>query len=144
MDTSEVITAVTDRVRESANVKAVFGEPVDLAGGITIIPVAAVRVAGGGGGGGSKADASDGENGDEGKSGKGNGLGLGIRVTTVPLGYIEAKEGNAKFVSITDATKIAVSGLLTTSILLLSLNRVMRLMAWKKWHKKKHRHGWRH
>lgn len=128
MDANEIITSITERVRDTANVRAVFGEPVETAGGVIVIPVAAVKIAGGGGGGTGRRREGEAEA----PTGNDRGLGLGLRVTAMPLGYIEVKEGNARFVHIADMTKVAVAGMLTVSLVLLTTTRLMRLMVWKK------------
>jgi uncharacterized spore protein YtfJ len=100
---------------------------------MTIIPVASVKVGGGGGKGKSKADLSE--------AGTDNrGMGLGLNVITRPLGYIEVKDGSARFVVIPDVTKIAVGGMVVAGMVLLTASRVVQLLAWKK----KQKMEWRH
>lgn len=46
MDANEIIAAITERVKDTANVQVVFGETVETAAGVSIIPVASVKVSG--------------------------------------------------------------------------------------------------
>lgn len=67
-------------------------------------------------------------------------MGLGVNIMARPLGYIELKEGEARFVPIADVTKIAVGGMLVAGLALLTMNRFMSFkairkrqkMAWKR------------
>lgn len=134
MEANDIVAAITERVRDTANVNVVFGETVETASGISIIPVASVKVSGGGGGsrGHSRRRLEDAE------AEIGNGMGLGLMVAAQPLGYIEIKDDGARFVPTPDVTKIAVVGLMASSLLLVTVNRVMRFRAWQK------RKMWRH
>jgi uncharacterized spore protein YtfJ len=141
MDANEIITSITERVRDSANVNVVFGEPFVAEGGVTIIPVASVRLSGGGGGGrgmNKRQQISEGT-----PAEKDVGVGIGLRVATTPLGYIEVKDGSARFVNITDKTRIAVSGMVLGSAALLFANQTMRLLFWKKRMKRMKMMKWR-
>jgi uncharacterized spore protein YtfJ len=141
MDANDIITSITERVRDSANVNVVFGEPFVAEGGITIIPVASVRIGGGGGGGRGK---SKGQQTSEGTpSEKDVGVGIGLRVATTPLGYIEIKDGSARFVNITDKTRIAVSGMIFGSTALLLSSQIIRQLLWKKKMKRMKMMKWR-
>lgn len=82
VEASDLVARLADRVGGAARAEAVFGEPVER-GGLTVIPVA--RAAWGfGGGGGGDAD----------QQGSGGGGGGTVR----PLGYIEVRENEARFV----------------------------------------------
>jgi uncharacterized spore protein YtfJ len=132
MDANEIVTAITERVRDAANVNVVFGDPVETAGGVTIIPVASIKVSGGGTGrsrrsgeGGEAAAGTD--------RGMGlGGMGLGVKVMAKPLGYIEIKGDNARFVPIPDVTRIAVGGMFVTGLTLLTANRFLRFKKWSR------------
>ena len=63
MAIQDMLKGIAERVRETANVSTVYGDPV-TAEGKTIIPVARVRYGFGGGGG----SGSQGEDSDEGKA----------------------------------------------------------------------------
>ena len=121
MSPEEIISTITDRVKDTANVKVVFGEPVTAAG-VTIIPVATVKVAGGGGGGGGgkgrgKLPAENAE-------ALETGMGLGLQVSAKPLGYIEVKDGAARLVPIVDVTKVAVVGLVAAGLTLITFGKL--------------------
>jgi len=79
------LAAIADRLGTSANVGAVYGEPIER-DGTTIIPVA--RVAWGIGGGTGSGTAADG-----GGSGEGGGAGT----VASPVGFIEIRDGHADF-----------------------------------------------
>jgi len=108
-DVKAMIADVAEKLGKTADVKAAFGEPVQVEG-VTIVPVASVSCKGGGGGckGGhgevfsSPKDAEqDGES-----SCKGLGGGGGINISSQPVGYIEISNGRARFVEIVDKTKL--------------------------------------
>jgi uncharacterized spore protein YtfJ len=80
----ELIGALADRVGAQYGASTVFGAPVER-DGVTVIPVAAVRVGFGGGTGSDPA-----------KGGEGEGAGAGASMTAV--GYIELKDGGSRFV----------------------------------------------
>jgi uncharacterized spore protein YtfJ len=101
---------IAERVGAQANVKAVFGEPIER-DGITVIPVAKVRWGFGGGAGsgpaavglgvdGDRASASSAGNGTEPGSGQGGGGG----VTADPVGWLEIGPDGATFNPIVPAT----------------------------------------
>ncbi|HKT89707.1 MAG TPA: spore germination protein GerW family protein [Candidatus Sulfotelmatobacter sp.] len=80
----------------TANVKAVYGEPV-AAQGRTIIPVAKI-IYGYGGGGGTGGVGSD-------RHGEGGGGGGAARA--IPVGVVEVSNQGTRFVSISDRRKLA-------------------------------------
>lgn len=108
MDADSVIKRVTDQIQQTANVRAVFGEPI-TADGTTLIPVACVRVSGGGGGGNKPGDSKD----------SGTGLGLGLNVVASPVGFIEIRDGEAQMVDIVDKNKIGMAAVVTGGLLVL-------------------------
>ncbi len=124
MDVQTVINSVTERVKDTANVRVVFGDPVE-ARDVTIIPVAAVKVSGGGGGGFKPSTDAGDEAGDQ-------GMGLGLHVTSTPIGYIEIRDGEATMVDIVDKNKLALGGLIIGGALLLTAAKVF---AWKAKHR---------
>jgi uncharacterized spore protein YtfJ len=99
--------AILQSLKESiltANVKAVFGEPI-TAQGKTIVPVAKI-VYGFGGGAGT---------GGVGNAGRGEGGGGGGGARAIPVGVIEISDQQTRFVSITtDRRKLA--GAIATGI----------------------------
>ncbi len=121
MDVKDIISSVAERIKETANVRVVFGDPI-TADNITIVPVACVKVAGGGGGSDKKSTK---DRPDEDGSG---GLGLGLQVVSTPIGYIEVRDGEARFVDIVDKNKLAVGGIIVGGLLVLSLTK---LVTWK-------------
>ena len=82
----ELIAALADRLGARFGVSSVFGEPVER-DGVTVIPVAAVRLGFGGGTGSDPAKQQEGE-----------GAGGGASMTAA--GYIELKDGRSRFVPI--------------------------------------------
>ena len=90
----ELLQRIGQTVGDKANVSTVFGDPVERAG-ITVIPVAKARFGfGGGGGGGARG----------GQEGSGGGGGGGAVVS--PVGYIEVREGTARFKRISSSADL--------------------------------------
>ncbi len=83
----EILQSLTERFSASANVKQVFGEPIE-AHGKTIVPVARVMYHVGAGWGGRKAETEDG--------GMGGGGGGGV-VVAVPAGVLEVTPEGVRF-----------------------------------------------
>jgi uncharacterized spore protein YtfJ len=125
MDLQTVINNVADKIKDSANVRVVFGEPIDTQG-VTIIPVATVKLAGGGGGGNKLAESSDGSVSPD------KGMGMGVRLTTTPVGYIEVRDGEATMIDIVDKNKLAVGGLIIGGLVVLTF---AKLFVWKAKHR---------
>src|SRR5918994_985901 len=86
-----LLERLADLLGAKATVQAVFGEPVRQ-GDLTVIPVAGVRWGFGGGGGRSEA----------GPTGPASGSGGGGGVAAEPIGYIELRGDEARFVPIRD------------------------------------------
>lgn len=126
MNPEEIIGRITEQVKNTANVNVVFGDPVESAG-VTIIPVAAVKVAGGGGGGKGRGAMPVIEEGAEATE---RGIGLGMQITTKPLGYIELSGGQAKLVPIVDVTKIAVGSMIAGTLALMTIGKLVA--RWRK------------
>jgi uncharacterized spore protein YtfJ len=143
MNTKELMSEVTSQIQTNANVRVVFGEPIDR-GNLTIIPVAKVLVSGGGGSGNGGAICIP--------TGKFNiaqaqfqpktihntptnetkptpppssTMGIGLSIETYPLGYIEIKDDHAKFKPIEDATKTSIAGILLAAFSIFSVFRFM-------------------
>ncbi len=164
MNAKEVISEITTQIQKNANVRVVFGEPIDK-GAITIIPVAKVVVKGGGGGGigcpGGSVSLSAGfisqaqsqpqrsnpveasledtnENKEKSKpSSSGGGMGMGLQIETIPLGYIEIKDGQARFKEIEDTTKVALAGIMLAAFMFFSISRMVTTIARMSQHKAK-------
>ena len=84
-----ILDKLVEKVGGKANVKAVFGEPIER-GGKTVIPVAKIRWGFGGGAGTGTSEA-------EGGPQTGSGSGAGGGVTAEPIGYLEIGEEGAAF-----------------------------------------------
>ena len=91
----ELLQRIGQAVGDKAKASTVFGEPVER-DGITVIPVAKARFGFGGGGG---AGAHGGE------EGSGGGGGGGAFVS--PVGYIEVRDGTARFKRISSPGDLA-------------------------------------
>ena len=81
------LESIVERLQRSANVRSVFGEPIER-GEKTVVPVARVAF-GFGGGYGRGGDAGDPE---------GQGGGGGGGATATPLGALEIADGETEFV----------------------------------------------
>lgn len=126
MKVNELIQQITEQVHKNANVRVVFGDPIDK-GEITIIPVAKVIVRGGGGGGkgpqGPNKEPQTQDSPEENKTGQ--GMGLGLEINTTPLGYVHIKNGEARFKEITDTTKIATNGMIFAGFMMFMFARIV-------------------
>ncbi|MEU8379640.1 spore germination protein GerW family protein [Streptosporangium sp. NPDC048865] len=111
------ITGMIDKVRDSATVTRVFGEPITQ-GGVTVIPVA--RVGGGGGGGGGRQEG--GEN-----PGEGSGGGFGAAATAA--GVYVIKDGQVSWQPAIDYNKIILGGQVVAVVALLTLRAFARRRA---------------
>jgi uncharacterized spore protein YtfJ len=89
-----LIEAVVDRIGGEFGTAKIFGDPVEREG-VTVIPVAAVRM---GFGGGTRSDPS--------KRHDGEGAGGGGTITAA--GYIELKQGTSRFVPVLRPERMAV------------------------------------
>jgi hypothetical protein len=111
------VERLADRIGAQADIKAVFGEPIER-DGLTVVPVARVRW-GFGGGDGSGEDA-------EGRT-IGSGSGGGGGLAAEPIGYIEIGPDGAAFRPITPPYPspwfLLASGI-TAAIVLRALARV--------------------
>ena len=92
------LTRLAERLGANAAASAVFGTPVER-DGVTVIPVARVRWGFGGGGGGRKAKAQD-------------GWGGGGGVQAAPLGFIEVRDGGARYRRVHDPLRRVIAALL--------------------------------
>jgi uncharacterized spore protein YtfJ len=87
-----LLRTLSERLGAVADARAVFGEPVTQ-GDVTVIPVA--RIVGGFGGGGGPEIPRAGHV-------KG-GLGAGAAFVTLPIGFIEIRQGHARFRRLQDS-----------------------------------------
>jgi len=107
MNGGEQLESIVDRIKEHANVEAVYGEPIER-NGKTVIPVAKVAY-GFGGGYGSEGKESQ-ENGQDHNGGEGGGLGGGVKAT--PAGVVEITDYETRFIKFSNIKKIAaIAGL---------------------------------
>jgi uncharacterized spore protein YtfJ len=116
MNLKEVIQEITAK----SGAKAVFGEAY-VKDRVTFIPVAKVSLHACG----CDRDAQAGDQGEAaGKKKKGPCLGVGVKTT--PLGYIEIRQGRARFVEIVDRTRLLQTGLLLSGVGLFLIKRLLR------------------
>lgn len=102
-----MVSELAERVRGSAKVDVVFGEPREF-DDKTLIPVAAVAY-GFGAGAGSGAGEEPGSDGAKSGTGSGGGGGGGVRVQ--PIGVIEVTGDDTRLVPIYDWTRIITTAL---------------------------------
>lgn len=100
-----LLERLADRLGGNASVRAVFGEPL-ISGGVTVIPVARVAF-GFGGGAGSGTGRRPGHDGGGARpgsagAGEGGGGGGGGGAEARPLGFIEIRDGTARYRPIRD------------------------------------------
>ncbi len=113
MKTGETLESIKESMKRSFKTKRAFGQAYEF-DGISVIPVARVKMAAGGGG-------ESGDENSEGKAGGGMGFAGGIR----PIGFIRVKNGRATWVPIWDAQeKITLAGIsLLGALVALALTR---------------------
>lgn len=104
------LTRLINKVTRGANVKLIYGEPIEH-DGVVVIPVGKLRWALGGGEGRDSAEES---------SGSGSGGGGGILMS--PVGLIEIKDGKARFKPVFDPALI-VQIILASAFALVLLQR---------------------
>ncbi len=126
MNAKELIQQINEQVQKNANVRVVFGEAIEK-GTITIIPVAKVTLRGGGGGGGNPPEKTPADETTPKDKPKGFGMGLGLEIKTTPLGYIEIKDGQARFKEIEDSTRVALAGIALAGFIFFTVGRIISL-----------------
>jgi uncharacterized spore protein YtfJ len=99
----ERLGKLAERLGISASARAVFGDPVER-DGVTVIPVARVRY--GFGGGSGRGGARRGHKGEEGGDEDQYGSGAGGGVQAGPVGFIELRDGQARFTRVTDRARL--------------------------------------
>ena len=118
---------LAEKIGAQANVKAVFGEPIER-DGLVVVPVAKVRWGfGGGAGSGPASAAMAATDGDAPSSGSGQGGGGGV--TADPIGWLEIGPDGAEFKPIVPAMPSPAFMLATTfgaSMLVRALARLLR------------------
>jgi uncharacterized spore protein YtfJ len=98
---ADVAQRIAERVGLRARVSAVFGDPVEQSG-VTVIPVAKATWGFGGGSGGE---------------GVNHGAGGGGGAMVSPIGFIEVRGGDARFVPIRDVRTTALQLAAATCVL---------------------------
>jgi uncharacterized spore protein YtfJ len=108
----EFLKSVVERLKESAVVKSVYGEPIQ-AHRKTIIPVARIAYGFGGGSGKRVHDGQPNE-------GEGGGGGM----AAIPVGVFEVTDTSTRFVPLHDKRRLAGAGLIGLCLgMLLARNR---------------------
>jgi uncharacterized spore protein YtfJ len=101
MSATRLIEGALDKVRGTAGVKTVYGEPIKV-DGKTIIPIATVAYGAGAGAGAGPAKA-------EGETQSDAAEGAGVGAYAAPVGVVEISEGETKFVAINSKKKIGIA-----------------------------------
>jgi uncharacterized spore protein YtfJ len=109
MDLKEIMREIT----EKSGAKAVFGAAY-VKDRVTFIPVAKVSI---------HACGCEGQE-KEGAAKKKKGPCMGVGVKTVPLGYIEIRQGKARFVEIVDRNKLMHTALIVGGVGLFLIARL--------------------
>lgn len=104
MSTTELIDGAVEHLRNSANVKAVYGTPITT-DGKTVIPVARVLY-GFGVGSGHGTHAKKSKNGKTPAEGEGEGAGGGVAAK--PIGVVEITGAETRFVPFSASRKLAI------------------------------------
>ena len=94
----EILQSLTERFAATANVKQVFGEPIEMQGK-TIVPVARVMYNVGAGWGGRKTESAEGGHG---------GGGGGGKVVATPAGVLEVTPNGVRFERFFDAKQAGI------------------------------------
>jgi uncharacterized spore protein YtfJ len=116
-----MLERLANRIGGRVRVKTIFGDPVEK-DGVTVIPVARARW---GVGGGSNAGGNTREN----QTDEGSGAGGGRGVTVSPAGYVEVRDGRARFHPIYDPANVAQIIVASGIVAVLVLRAVRRLMS---------------
>jgi uncharacterized spore protein YtfJ len=104
----QIVNELVDRVKGSAKVEVVFGEPREI-GEKTIIPVAAVAYGFGGAAGSGTGERPGPDGASRAGVGSGSGGGGGVRVH--PVGVLEVTAEETRIVPVLDWTRIITTGL---------------------------------
>jgi uncharacterized spore protein YtfJ len=97
MNSLSLLQSLKESILSQANVKAIYGEPIE-AHGKTVIPVAKIMY-------GYGAGAGTGGVGTSSARGEGGGGGGGARA--IPVGVVEISDQQTRFVPITDRKRLA-------------------------------------
>jgi uncharacterized spore protein YtfJ len=105
--TDDILTTLADRLGGRFTASTVFGAPVER-DGVTVIPVATVRLGFGGGSGGDRRSEQSGDGGGGGGSG-------------TAAGYIEIRDGYSRFVPVVHPARMLAMLCATAVAMALSL-----------------------
>lgn len=119
-----IINDIIEKIQKSANVKAVFGEPIEK-GDVTVVPVSRVSVYGGGGGGLLESVERKEQKEDK-KKENGSGMGMGVITRTEPVGFIQIKDDEAVFKEVTDRKRIILAGMGLGAFAVFSMTRILK------------------
>lgn len=117
MEVDQIMEEIARRVEEGASARAVFGQPIRIENQV-VVPVAKVRLGGGGGGGRNTGSSEE---------GIGGGMGLGM--TSSPVGFIEITPHGAVFTPIRDPGATArsiLAGSVAVYLVLRALRKLFR------------------
>ncbi len=112
--TEELLASISDKLKVSADVKVVYGEP-QVIEGKTIIPVAVASYGFGAGAGGGT-----------GPQGEGSGAGGGGGMRVKPVGVVEITAERTRFIPIFDVNRLATLGLIALVVVLFWFRRTLR------------------
>ena len=110
--TEELLATISERLKATADVKVVYGEP-QVIEGRTIIPVAVAAYGFGAGSG-------------TGPQGEGGGGGGGGGVAVRPIGCIEITAERTRFIPVVDVNRLATLGLIALIVILFWIRRTFR------------------
>jgi uncharacterized spore protein YtfJ len=110
--TEELVATISERLKVSADVKVVYGEP-QVVEGKTIIPVAVASYGFGAGSG-------------TGPQGEGGGAGGGGGMRVKPVGVVEITAERTRFIPILDVNRLATLGLIALVVVLFWVRRTFR------------------
>lgn len=116
-----MLERLANRIGGRVRVKTIFGEPVEK-DGVTVIPVARARW---GFGSGSNSGGNTRGN----QMGEGTSAGGGGGVTVSPAGYVEVRDGRARFHPIYNPANVAQIIVASGIVGVLVLRAVRRLMS---------------
>jgi len=119
-----LLAELADRTGARAGARVAFGEPVEL-DGVTIIPVARARWGFGAGSGGGHGPWM--------RRARGGGGGGGGGMVVSPVGFIELRNGHARYRPVFDAAALVPAALAAGAAALLFLSRRLRHAGKAEW-----------
>ena len=100
MSVDDILKSITERIKGTARIETIYGEPREVAGK-TVIPIAKVSYGFGAGAGEGKGKSTE-----EGEVESGGGGGGGGGVSVEPVGFLVAEDEGLRFLPVTDKKKI--------------------------------------